>query len=357
MNKKNNVIGVIGGLGNEAMVDLVSKIQNIPGHDDHSYVFFGNSRLAYKPEEVGQQWLFTDEPELRRAQTAIHTSNIMRHLGCSVIGLACNSAHDLFRGIMADIPVHFIDMLRETARTMDGVQGHVLIMGVTHLVDSGLYQKALNDRSIKAIKPSPENQERIMAAIYNPTFGIKTAKITRQAESLLCNVIREEFEQQGCRHVVLGCTELPLVLTQENCARFKREGMIQESVKVIDASSVLAEALVRADSRPPAYGPHPDDFMTGHTDWFPPATFQVGSLDELVTIQEKIFEQTVTYLAKRGRALTGSYMHLPTLFIVGNVSNIGHRLASLGLDVMDGQAPLGQVLPHMFAAHFERAPE
>ena len=57
-------IGIIGGLGNEAMVDLIKKIATLPQAADCEYVIFGNSRMAYKPEEVGQHFLPDHPTEL-----------------------------------------------------------------------------------------------------------------------------------------------------------------------------------------------------------------------------------------------------------------------------------------------------
>ena len=221
-NSRKNVIGVVGGLGNEAMVDLATKMSVVPGHENNDYVFYGNSRLAYKPAEVGFDWLPTDIPERRKLATAVYTSRILQFLGCGVLGLACNSAHPLFREIIADIPVRFVDMIHETACCLKDESGKVLILGVSSLVESGLYQDALAENRVACVSPSPVNQKKIMSAIYDSSFGIKTAKITAQAESLLCEVLMDEYEKQGCRRVVLGCTELPLALTVESCGRFKK---------------------------------------------------------------------------------------------------------------------------------------
>lgn len=328
---KKSRIGIIGGMGNEALVDLIEKIASLPSSEDREYIAFGNARLAYKPEEVMHSWQPTDLPELRKKDTALYTLRLMQHLGVDIMGLACNSAHELFRTLLPDIPITFVDMLNQTAHTLQGTKDNVLVMGVNSLVNSGLYQSALQEQGVLSTKPSQKNQQKVMTAIYDPKFGIKTAQITQEAEKLLCDVIREESEQQGCSKVVLGCTELPLALTALSCERFKTNGWLPKHIDIIDASFVLAECLLRTSGKGSPLT-HPHSFYQGqHIDWFAPLTIKVSSPNNIARIQKDILCHTVDFLAKRGRSVTGSYMHLPTLFISDTAIDAQAKLTDMGI--------------------------
>lgn len=307
-------IGIIGGMGNEAMVDLVNKIATFPQHENHEYVVFGNSRLAYKPEEVAQNWLPTDPPELRKYDTALYTLRFMQHLGATSMGLACNSAHELFRKIVVDVPVPFIDMLKETAATEEGQKEDILVMGVTSLMASGLYQQALADFGVSSFSPSADNQPKVMDAIYNSEYGVKTAQITPQSEQLLCDVITDEASRSSFKKVVLGCTELPLVLTPENVVRFKANGMIPKYIEVIDASMVLASKLAQATGQAVQLPAPLASYRGEHCDWFLPFAVEVSSLTSISDVQNRIFDLTAQFAKSQNKAITGSYAHLPTLF-------------------------------------------
>ncbi|MGR6859707.1 aspartate/glutamate racemase family protein [Aliivibrio salmonicida] len=326
-------IGIIGGMGNEALVDLIEKIASLPGSEKREYIVFGNARLAYKPEEVVHSWQPTDLPELRKKDTALYTLKLMQHFGVDIMGLACNSAHELFRTLLPNVPVTFVDMLNQTAHTLRGTKDKVLVMGVSSLVNSGLYQSALQEQGVLSTKPSPENQQKIMTAIYDPKFGIKTAQITREAEKLLCDVISEESERQGCSKIVLGCTELPLALTALSCDRFKINGWLPKHIDIIDASFVLAECLLKTDGKGTHLN-HPHSFYQGkYIDWFAPLTVQVSSPSHIARIQKDILCHTVDFLAQRGLSVTGSYMHLPTLFISDTAIDAKMKLADMGISI------------------------
>ncbi|WP_336245241.1 aspartate/glutamate racemase family protein [Enterovibrio paralichthyis] len=326
-------IGIIGGMGNEAMVDLVEKIAANPEHQSAEYLVFGNSRLAYKPEEVGVEWQPADEPELRKHDTATFTLRFMQHLGASVLGLACNSAHELFRTLTPNVPVPFVDMVNETAKRQRGCEERILVMGVTSLVCSGLYQKALAEFGLDSVAPDSANQAKVMDAIYNSEFGIKTAQITAQAENLLCEVINAETERHDCNKVVLGCTELPLALTPISVERFKKEGRLNLNIEVIDASQVLAESLQCAEGQAHTLESSLDSYHGEHCDWLAPLAVSVQDLPSLCDIQKRIFNLTEQFLAARGERIRGSYSHLPTLFFSESATDVATKLTALGIEV------------------------
>lgn len=351
-NLKHPRIGIIGGMGNEAMVDLMVKMTLLPAHREYQFVAFGNARLAYKPQEVMQKWLPTDIPELRKFDTAAYTLRLMQYLAVDHIGLACNSAHELFRRILPNIPVTFVDMINQTATSLQGCQDKVLVMGVNSLVESGLYQTALTAKGITATQPSVANQAKIMESIYNPSFGIKTAKITQQAEILLCEVISEEMEKQGCTKVVLGCTELPLALTATSCQRFKVEGMLPANVEVIDASMALAQALVSYQGKSEPLAQPLATYQGQHLDWSTPLAFKVSSLAQSVIIQQRIFDYTVDYLTERNQSLTGSYFHLPTLFFSESATDIEQKLLALDINVYSDINILDKIITDKLANYY-----
>ncbi len=350
MKESECVVGVIGGLGNEAMVDLSEKITAIPGHEKRNWVLFGNSRLAYKPSELELMGSGQDTTELRREATAEHTVELMQYLGCDLLGVACNSAHELFREVLSTRPLPLVDMLKETARSISETSGPVLIMGVTSLVEAGLYQEALKECGHASAIPSAENQAKVMDAIYNTSFGLKTGQVSKDSERLLCEVLSEECQKQGCGHVILGCTEIPLVFTPQDSVRLRGEKRIP-NVHIIDGSNVLAEALVSTtcESATKAIAP---PLPGQHVDWLPPATFHVSSLDEMVAIQRRVFRQTDDFLKQRGLAVMGSYMHLPTLFVAGEMPDAIVKLSALNIQPFSGEGE-GVGVESILEAHFE----
>ena len=346
-------IGIVGGMGNEAMVDLLQKMADFQQDQRLPFVAFGNSRLAYKPEEATRTWLDTEIPERRKYDTTYTTLCLMQYLGVNNLGLACNSGHKHFRKMLPDVQVDFVDMLKQTARALEGTEDTVLILGVDSLVNSNLYQKALEEQGVNSTKSSPENQHKVMEAIYDPAFGIKTAKITEQAERLLCEVITEESQVQGCSKIILGCTELPLAITPQSCERFRQQGMMPKHIEVIDASRVLAESLSSLFGEQHELSLlNVNHYIRQYTDWHRPTAFKVSSLESAARIQQDIFKHTSEFLEKQGKSITGSYFHLPTLFYSDSEKDIETKLAEIGVAVHGENEHLNGFIKEDLAEYF-----
>ncbi|MFB6089607.1 MAG: aspartate/glutamate racemase family protein, partial [Halobellus sp.] len=180
-----STIGVVGGMGNEAMADLAANLDDFDGSADHSYVFYGNSRQAFTPAEADDEWEEGDVPLLRKRHTGEFTAALLEALGAGRVGLACNDAHPLYRDIFADRDAEFVDMIAETARVPDGDDG-VLVLGTKRTLQKRIYDDDLEAAGIETFQPTPENRSRLMDVIYDPEFGIKTGEVTERAEGLLC---------------------------------------------------------------------------------------------------------------------------------------------------------------------------
>ena len=346
-------IGIIGGMGNEAMLDLLKKISSFHDSQQYEFIAFGNARLAYKPNEVMQTWGPRDLAELRKKDTALFTLDLMQKLNVDCVGLACNSAHDLFRKLIPKVRIPFVDMIKETAQAIVGTHDNVLVMGVDSIIQSELYQKALKEKGISSSISSFENQKKIMEAIYNKDFGIKTAKITLKAQRLLCEVIKNEYRQQNIRKVILGCTELPLALTQKDCEQFKEEGLIPNEIEMIDASHILGRALLNSAIKKGSRDATLKVSQGQHTDWFAPLTFKVDSPFQMACIQEKIIQKSISILAKQGKTITGSYVHIPTLFISNSAKDALKTIEDRGIPLFNANKNLNIKIEKALLAYYD----
>jgi aspartate racemase len=108
--------------------------------------------------------------------------------------------------------------------------GRVGLTGTRWLVDSNVYPEKLSARGIAYLRPSPAERDEVNRIIM---------------EELVCGVFRPEatayvqgviarMKAEGCDSVVLGCTELPLIVTDAN-----------SPLPVLDSTRLLARAALR----------------------------------------------------------------------------------------------------------------
>jgi aspartate racemase len=86
------------------------------------------------------------------------------------------------------------------------------LLGTRYLVESEVYPQALAQRALKYVRPEPAERQEINRIIF---------------DELVCGVFKPEaiayhrrvishLKANGCDAVVLGCTEIPLIMNDEN---------------------------------------------------------------------------------------------------------------------------------------------
>jgi aspartate racemase len=237
------VLGILGGLGPYAHVDLERKLL------DAARELAGAVRDQDFPE-----WILASVPQTPDRTAAIEGSgpsplpSLLRGLrrleGADFVVVACNSAHHFLGELRRASGMEIVDMIDECAAAVRGLVdagAPVGILATTGTLSSGLYHRALAERGLRPLSPldaatGDALQCRVMAAIYgdgvNP--GIKAVGPTPAARQALLRVAEVLVGGLGCRALIAGCTEIPLVLTTaEVCG-----------VPLVDSADVLARAAV-----------------------------------------------------------------------------------------------------------------
>ncbi|RQP22508.1 aspartate/glutamate racemase family protein [Piscinibacter terrae] len=104
------------------------------------------------------------------------------------------------------------------------------VLGTTWLVNSAVYPQALAARGIDAVRPNDADRDRIGQIIMDELV----AGIVRPGSVQVFQQVIERLKAQGCDAVVLGCTEIPLVISDANSA-----------LPTLDSTRLLARAALR----------------------------------------------------------------------------------------------------------------
>lgn len=239
------MIGIVGGVGPYAGLDLVRKVFNntlAETDQDHLDVMM-ISMPGSIPERTG--YLLGKIKE-NPGQAIANVILKLESAGATVAGIPCNTAHvkEIFSLVSGEMNargsgIRVLHMIDETmafiqTRFPDLIRVGVLSTTGTYL--SNLYHHALESAGYQAIKPSRETQEEfIHPAILHPEFGIKSFSDPVHPRSRK-NLEKgfEALKKMGAEAVILGCTEIPLAFPG-------REVM---GMMTIDPTEILARALV-----------------------------------------------------------------------------------------------------------------
>jgi aspartate racemase len=97
-------------------------------------------------------------------------------------------------------------------------------------MEGPVYREKLKAANIEQRIPGPEQRERIHRIIFDELVN---AQFLPRTQAYFTEIIRA-LKDEGCDAVVLGCTEIPLLMTQE-----------QSPLPMLDSTRLLARAALR----------------------------------------------------------------------------------------------------------------
>ncbi len=142
-----------------------------------------------------------------------------------------NTIHQACDLVMAASPIpwmHIADAVAVQAR----VQGlkKLAITGTKYLVMGPVYPEILRKYNITCVVPRKEDRERIDEIIFTELVnGIFT-----EQSRIYFNTVVSRMKEQGCDGVVLGCTEIPLLVDPNDCP-----------LPTLDSTRLLARAALK----------------------------------------------------------------------------------------------------------------
>ena len=141
-----------------------------------------------------------------------------------------NTIHQAFDLMISDSPIpwlHIAEVVGETAK-QEGYK-NLGILGTKYLMTSQVYPKALSKSDISYEIPENVDREKIDAVIFNELVNGKFLEKSR----LYFNDVVQKLKNSGCDAVVLGCTEIPLLVDPNDCP-----------LPTLDSTRLLARAAI-----------------------------------------------------------------------------------------------------------------
>lgn len=104
------------------------------------------------------------------------------------------------------------------------------ILGTRWLVESEVYPDQFASRGIDSLRPRLEEREAISRIIMNElVYGVFRPEAITEHQLVI-----RRMKDEGCDAVVLGCTEIPLIINNQN-----------SPLPVLDSTRLLARAALR----------------------------------------------------------------------------------------------------------------
>lgn len=225
MHKK---IGIVGGLSPESTVSYYLHITRayVARFGDYGYpeiLIYSVNLEDYHVWRSENRWD-------RVAEGLIASVKSLERAGAQVGLIATNTMHKVFDAVSeaVSIPlIHIIDAVAIRAGQM-GMK-NLGLLGTRYTMQDGFYHQRLACHGIDTLTPRPDDQETLHRIIVTE---LVRGQLKPDSRSEYLRVI-DDLVRMGAEGVVLGCTEIPLLVYQKDAP-----------VPLLDTAVIHAEAAL-----------------------------------------------------------------------------------------------------------------
>jgi len=200
------------------------------GRHDHPEVSLHSHSLAdYMKFIDANDWAGVAELMLSSAEK-------LAKAGADFLICPDNTIHQAFDLVEHRSPRPWLHIAREVAKEAQRYQyKRLAILGTRYLMEGPVYPEALKPAGIEHRVPNTEQRARINQIIFEELVNGQFLPRSLEYHTDLIRAMKNE----GCDAVVLGCTEIPLLVMPE-----------ASPLPVLDSTRLLARAAVRKAVEP-----------------------------------------------------------------------------------------------------------
>ncbi|MHC1705994.1 MAG: aspartate/glutamate racemase family protein [Bacteroidales bacterium] len=134
--------------------------------------------------------------------------------GADCLLLAANTLHMFAPKLSANIEIPIIHIAEATAMAIQSVGlKKVGLLGTKQTMEKDFYKTILRKSDIEVITPDEADRDFIDHTILHEFFH---EKFTEETRNTYLSII-DKLRNRGTQGIILGCTEIPLLLQQKHC--------------------------------------------------------------------------------------------------------------------------------------------
>jgi len=223
-------IGLVGGLGPESTLDYYRLIIRA----------FQERKSADYPEIVVYSANLTEGLRLMEARQPaplvdwlLHKVHSLQRAGAEFAAVCSNSPHVVFEELRRRSPLPLVSIVEAACdRTVSLGAKRPGLMGTAFTMQADFYARAFGARGLPMFVPPAEDQALIHRKLFSE---IELGIIKDETRAELLAIVERMVRRDGIDALVLGCTELPLILTRD-----------EFGIPFLNTTAVHVDAIVAA---------------------------------------------------------------------------------------------------------------
>ncbi len=205
-------VGIIGGLGPEATIDYYKRIVDFFHHKNNS---LSTPEIIIYSVDISELFKFISESRFHElVDWFLEKISHLSKAGADFAVISANTPHIVFHQIAEKSPIPLISIVDVTLQSakQSGFT-RIGLLGTKFTMQSDFYSSHFIKEGITVISPSANEQTFIQDKLEQEIeLGIFTDETRRELLSIIDLMQRRD----NIEAVILGCTELPLILCEQH---------------------------------------------------------------------------------------------------------------------------------------------
>jgi len=231
------MIGILGGMGTQAGLDLCNKIAMLNrGKSDQEYpkfILYNKSDTPRRPENLKKYYNVLSE--------LVKGCKLLEKNKCKFIVMPCNTAHYWHEDIQKKIKIPLLSMPKEVylyTKKKCKKNSKIGLLSTEATVNTKVYSKYF-DKDFELVHPSISIQKKYV----NPAIKLVKQGEVKRASKIIQPAINY-LKKLNCKKIILGCTELPIAVFAFKSYKFAKGSKI-----FIDPNLLMAEISLKKYSK------------------------------------------------------------------------------------------------------------
>lgn len=226
------MIGMIGGLGPESTIDYYRRLLEAYAR---RYPDQGALPIVINSLDVKKGLAMVAANQFKElTDYLLEGIERLARAGATFGLISANTPHLVFDELAAQSPIPLVSIVEATcADAMRREASKVGLFGTRFTMQAEFYPKVFSREGIALVVPKPEEQEYIHDKYMNELIPGKFLDQTRER---LLAIARRLKQEEGIDALILGGTELPLILTDSSVL----------GIPFLDTTQIHVEAVVDA---------------------------------------------------------------------------------------------------------------
>lgn len=221
-------IGILGGMSPESTSEYYEYITRTytERFGDYGYPEIIIYSVSFQP--------YVDWPNDGRwdlvAQGLSEAAHRLEAAGADFIIIATNTMHLVFDQVQASVNVPLLSLLDAVGEAILAREMRTVgLLGTKFTMEKTFYQDALARKGITVLTPDAGDREYVNSVIYNELVA---GQIRAESRARFVTII-EKLVARGAEGVILGCTEIPLLVSE-----------VDAGIPLFDTTTIHAEAAL-----------------------------------------------------------------------------------------------------------------